>query len=46
MSKLGDKLGLSISSRKRLNLSLGKKEKTQSLFDLVENLSENDHVTI
>ncbi len=46
MSKLGDKLGLSISSRNRMNMSLDKKEKTQSLFDLIEEISSVDDIDV
>lgn len=46
MSKLGDKLGLSISSRKRLNISLGKEEKTKSLFDLVADMSQDGDIDV
>ncbi len=42
MAKLGDRLGLSIASRKRLNLNLSKEEKTKSLFDMVADISEGD----
>ena len=42
LAKIGDKLGLSIASRTRLNISFKKEEKTKSLFDLVENLEEQD----
>ena len=42
MAKLGDRLGLSIASRKRLNLNLTKEEKTASLFDLVGDISDED----
>lgn len=42
MAKLGDRLGLSIASRKRLKLNLTKEEKTKSLFDLVADISEED----
>ena len=41
MAKLGDRLGLSISSRKRLNLQIGQKEKTASLFDLIDDLDDD-----
>lgn len=40
MAKLGDKLGLSIASRKRLNLKIGKKEDAPSLFDMLDDLDE------
>ena len=43
LAKIGDKLGLSIASRTRLNISFKKEEKTKSLFDLVENLEEQDN---
>ncbi len=42
MAKLGDRLGLSIASRKRLNLNLTREDKTKSLFDLVADISEED----
>ena len=42
LAKLGDKLGLSIASRKRLGLVLGEEDKTGSLFDLAEQLSNDD----
>ncbi|MFT7880895.1 MAG: P27 family phage terminase small subunit [Sulfurimonas sp.] len=42
MAKLGDKLGLSISSRRRMKLSLKKEDKSKSLFNLVNEISEGD----
>ncbi len=42
MAKLGDRLGLSISSRKRLNLNLTVEDNTKSLFDLVSEISNED----
>ena len=46
MAKLGDKLGLSIASRKRIGLSLGVEEKTKSLFDLVGDMSQMDDIDV
>jgi len=46
MAKLGDKLGLSIASRKRIGISLGAKEKTKSLFDIVEDLSQDGDIDV
>jgi len=46
MSKLGDKLGLSIASRKRIGLSLEKEDKTQSLFDLVDGMSQDNDIDV
>lgn len=46
MAKLGDKLGLSIASRKRIGISLGAKEKTKSLFDIVEDLSQDNDLDV
>lgn len=46
MAKLGDKLGLSISSRKRMNISIGKEEKTQSLFDQVASISSYEDIDV
>ena len=42
LAKLGDKLGLSIASRKRLGLVLGADDKTGDLFELAEKLSGDD----
>jgi len=41
MAKLGDKLGLSIASRKRLKIQIGKKKETASLFDFLDNLDDD-----
>ena len=46
LAKLGDKLGLSIASRKRIGMSLGKEEKTKSLFDLVADISNGDDLDV
>lgn len=46
MAKLGDKLGLSIASRKRIGLSLGADDKTQSLFDLVDDMSQDNDIDV
>jgi len=46
MAKLGDRLGLSIASRKRLNLNFTKEEKTKSLFDLVADISQDDSIDV
>jgi P27 family predicted phage terminase small subunit len=46
MAKLGDRLGLSIASRKRLNIALGKEEKTKSLFDLVADISQDSDIDV
>jgi len=40
LAVLGDKLGLSIESRKKLNLQLGKKAETPSLFDIVSGFND------
>ena len=45
LSKLGDKLGLSIASRKRIGIRLGKiDENTNSLFSLVDELSNDKDI--
>ncbi len=46
MSKLGDKLGLSIASRSRIGISLGAEEKAQSLFDLVGDMSQDNDIDV
>ena len=46
MAKLGDKLGLSIASRKRIGLSLVKEEKTKSLFDMVNDMSKGNDIDV
>ena len=46
MAKLGDRLGLSIASRKRLNLNFQKEEKTKSLFDLVADISQDEDIDV
>jgi len=46
MSKLGDKLGLSIASRSRIGISLGVEDKTQSLFDLVCDMSQDNDIDV
>jgi P27 family predicted phage terminase small subunit len=46
MAKLGDRLGLSVASRKRLQLKLGKEEKTKSLFDLVADMSQDTDIDV
>lgn len=46
MAKLGDRLGLSVASRKRLQLKLGKEEKTKSLFDLVADMSMDSDIDV
>ena len=42
LTKLGDKLGLSIASRKRLNMKLNQEEKTNSLFDFINEIKESE----
>ncbi len=42
MTKIGDKLGLSIASRRRLGIRLGTEETTESLFDFVDAISDFD----
>ncbi|MFK5976901.1 MAG: phage terminase small subunit P27 family [Sulfurovum sp.] len=44
MAKLGDKLGLSIASRKRLKIEIGKKKDTASLFDFLNDINDDDIV--
>jgi len=46
LTKLGDRLGLSISSRKKIGLTFKKEEKTQSLFNLVDDLSQGDDLDV
>ncbi len=46
MSKLGDKLGLSIAARSRIGMSLTPEEKTKSLFDLVVEISQDNDVDV
>ncbi len=46
LTKLGDRLGLSIASRKRIGLTFKREEKTQSLFDLVANMSQDCDVDV
>jgi len=40
MAKLGDKLGLSISSRRRLRIKLNKKDNSKSLYNLVNEIAD------
>jgi len=42
LAKLGDKLGLSIASRKRMGLDLGDKPQTSSLFDFVDTITMDE----
>lgn len=44
LTKLGDRLGLSIAARKRLGLKLGAEDSTGSLFSAVENMSKSNKV--
>jgi len=46
MAKLGDKLGLSIASRKRIGMTLGMEEKTKSLFDFVSDISSGNDIDV
>ena len=40
LTKIGDRLGLSIAARKRLNIKLGREEKTKSLFDFIDDVKD------
>jgi len=46
LTKLGDRLGISIASRKKLGLNFNKEEKTKSLFDLVADISGSSELDV
>ena len=42
MAKIGDRLGISVSSRKRMGIILGAKDERKSLFDLIEDINSDE----
>ena len=42
IAKLGERIGVSVAARKRIGLVLGADDKTESLFDFIEKISEED----
>jgi len=45
IASIGEKLGITVSARKRIGIELGAKDRTESLFDFVDSIS-NEKIEI